>query len=232
MLAHLHDPAADALDSINCEFCDEVRDPGRSRFGSIYGPGLARTVIRQAGFLVQPTLGQLFEGSMLILPEAHVETMAQLSSAETRSCLTIVEMVEKHLTAYGHPILFEHGARSAGGGGCGIYHAHFHLVPVPSLCPAMIEDLMPRIGRPQVVSSLEEALNELRGVEEYLLLRDTSRQIGICEIPASMRGEVPSQFFRRALVAHYGLATPWDWRQYQVEPRLISTLRHFSSHAA
>ena len=228
MQRNRHHPAGGGTSGKSCEFCDELRDPARSRFGSIYGSAVSRIVIRKRGFVAQPTLGQIFEGSMLILPESHVETMAQLTPSQRNACLTLLGEVERNISDSGPVIVFEHGAKSAGGGGCGIYHAHFHLMPVPLECPISMADVRPADASMTVASSLDEALNQLHDTDEYLLFREPSGRVGFFEVRPSMRQIIPSQFFRRALVNHYGLSTPWDWRHYDFELKVISTIQRFS----
>src|SRR5580693_3870002 len=62
----------------NCEFCSELFDSPDTRFGNLYGASVRRTVLDENGFVALPTIGQLFEASMLVLPKIHVERMADL----------------------------------------------------------------------------------------------------------------------------------------------------------
>jgi len=39
--------------------------------------------------------------------------------------------IEILVRKFGKPVIFEHGAKCSTGGGCGIYHAHLHVVPLP-----------------------------------------------------------------------------------------------------
>src|SRR5438094_806896 len=110
-----------------CEFCDELADPRSSRFGWIYaGKVHSRIIFNQDGFVVMPTLGQLFMGSLLILPSEHFETMAQLPASRVKSLVALLTQIERRMQPLGRPVLFEHGAKCSTGSGCGIYHAHMH----------------------------------------------------------------------------------------------------------
>jgi diadenosine tetraphosphate (Ap4A) HIT family hydrolase len=221
------------LPEINCEFCSELANPVDSRFKKLYGSVVSRTVVKDNGFVVMPTIGQLFEASMLVLPEQHIERMADLGKTQIRECIKIVEKVVERLSMFGNPIIFEHGARAVTGGGCGIFHAHFHVVPVPiEQTRPRIEHIMPACAVSTPASSLLDALHRLKHVDEYLLLQDANGQVAFLEVTPTLKPSIPSQFFRQSLVARYELSVPWDWRLYGFEPRLVSTIGHFQSSAS
>lgn len=216
--------------SPECEFCSELINAPGHRFGNLYGPSISRAVLQHNGFVAIPTIGQLFEASMLVLPDEHIERMADLDEDQIRECLTFVEGVVERVSSYGSPIVCEHGARAATGGGCGIFHAHFHVIPTPSKEPSLrIEHLMPMGADPVRASSIGDALDRLKETDEYLLVRDADYRIAFIEVTPEIKPSVPSQFFRQSLVARYGLANPWDWREYGFEERMVSTIDYFRS---
>jgi len=118
-----------------CEFCDEFRNPFNSRFAQIYAPLVKNRVVAQRGNLVaMPTIGQLFPGSLLVMPMTHVETMALLPESALLDLSTFITDLEMVIGQNGPVIAFEHGARCITSGGCGVYHAHLHLVAVANSC--------------------------------------------------------------------------------------------------
>ena len=66
------------LDQSACEFCIELGGRPGARFADIYPQLRSRVVAREGGLVVLPTLGQLFPGSLLLMPERHYETCADL----------------------------------------------------------------------------------------------------------------------------------------------------------
>lgn len=203
-----------------CEFCAELQTDGPARFRSMYN-GLTshRIIARTNRFVAVPTLGQLFEGSVLVLPIAHVETCGALGDSEREEMLELVERMVISAGAMGSPVVFEHGATSANGGGCGIHHAHLHVVPLPTRTPANL--LFPEAT--EACAGLREAWHALRGSTHYLLLgsADGVRFRDLQEHP----GVFPSQFFRRRLAEWFALLQPWDWRTYtRVEPAVLRAL--------
>lgn len=214
----------------DCEFCIELSAPKTSRFGQIYaGKADIRIIDQEEGFIAMPTLGQLFKGSLLILPLQHIETIAQVPSASIDSLFALLKRLEERLQSFGLPVLFEHGAKSNSGGGCGIHHAHFHLVPVPK--PISWVDVLPDIAHR--AKNLIDALTQLQQSDEYILFRDSSGYTAFQEIADEQsRKQFPSQYFRRQLTQHFHRQQTWDWRAYTYqEPWLLETLEWFTNKA-
>ena len=116
----------------SCEFCSEFQDVRSSRFGQLYVPHLSSRVVSwSADLALMPTLGQLFKGSMLVVPYSHFETISRMPIGLQQEILGAVASLELGLNGIGKVIVFEHGATSSTRLGCGIYHAHLHVVPVP-----------------------------------------------------------------------------------------------------
>lgn len=164
-----------------------------------------------------PTIGQIFDGSLLVVPRAHIPTIAALES-ETRSNLLDI-VTEEIANAGDYVVAFEHGAYPHTGGSCGIYHAHMHVVPVPDR--VVLADVLPDACR---ADDLASALLQTSCADEYLVFRDTAGAVGYTK--AIDRRLYPSQYFRRALHAYFRCDRPWDWREYvEPEPSLINIVR-------
>lgn len=203
-----------------CEFCQEFGTGGPARFSEIYrGVAASRVVARTSRFVAIPTLGQLFEGSLLVLPIAHIETCSGLDADARSEMLGLIGDMLVRVATFGHPVYFEHGATEASAGGCGIHHAHLHIVPLPR--EAAPHALFPEAE--QRFERLAAAWIALQGVDHYLLFGDTN-ETRVHDLRTEPN-RFPSQFFRRRLVEHFELNAPWDWRAYDhVEPALVRTL--------
>ena len=210
----------------DCEFCAEFQTDGPARFRFMYrGVAASRIVASTAHFVAVPTLGQLFEGSLLILPTAHVETCAGLENHARSEMLGLLDEILIRCAAFGSPIFFEHGATAANDGGCGLYHAHLHVVPLPAKVGPDL--LFPEASN--VDTDLEVAWAALTETDNYLLIGD-KESVRFRDLQVDP-GRFPSQFFRRRLAEHFELDRPWDWRSYsQVEPALIRTLAQVSTN--
>ncbi|WP_175484734.1 HIT family protein [Palleronia marisminoris] len=178
-----------------------------------------RIIAKTDRFVVIPTLGQIFEGSLLILPTAHVETCAALDDGARAEMLGLVDNMVTRCAVWGSPIVFEHGATSAMGGGCGLHHAHLHVVPLP-------KRTRPELMFPEASATakdLAEAWRALSGSNHYLLIghSDGVRLRNLDIHP----GTFQSQFFRRRIAEHFSLDRPWDWRSYKgIEPAVLKVL--------
>lgn len=191
----------------DCEFCQELQALPGNRFQEIYRDIVdSRIVAQTSHFVAMPTIGQIFPGTTLILPRKHEETCAGLSVALRQELLALTFKVMATVTHFGEPTFFEHGATKCTGGGCGIYHAHLHVVPLP-------ERTHPKALFPQHVGSatnLGSALSALHACDHYLLIGNDEGVVfaDVRELPF-----IPaSQYFRRQLVEQFGVWKSWDWR--------------------
>lgn len=206
-----------------CEYCQEIRSPSESRFGRIYGGMIDnRVLLRTKTFIVMPTLGQIFKGSLLILPVEHIETLAALSSEQAAELEVLLSDVQAYCRTVGHPVFLEHGSTQEAAGSCGIYHAHLHVVPLPT--PVHPQELLPSAGLKY--TNLPSALSKLVGTRHYLLAGDGN---GVHVVDTALLSEAPgSQFFRRRLVSKFDVNRPWDWRSAsEPEDDLLSTVKDF-----
>lgn len=221
--AHIHGAE---IPPIACEFCREFNEHKETRFRNIYFPSLTSRIIRETKDLVAfPTLGQLFPGSLLIAPKAHVERVADTRTDFQREILSLILELKSSVKQFGDVLLFEHGAKSDSQGGCGIYHAHIHLVPLP----AYVSSCELFKVKPFPAESLMDAWQEAKTSEEYLVVEDCHGNVSYA-IADMSSGGFGSQYARRRLTEHFQLDTPWDWRAYKwVEPKLLQTLKSFQA---
>jgi diadenosine tetraphosphate (Ap4A) HIT family hydrolase len=207
-----------------CEFCDELRHAESSRFRGLYPDVRSRVVLEGPQLVAMPTLGQLFKGSMLVLPREHVEAAARMSESQLCELETCVGELERQLADLGNCVVFEHGAICASGAGCGIYHAHVHVVPLPgeASCQAVLG------GEIQFADGFACALRGLRSASSYLIFRDTGGLTAYRDLSLADLSSFPSQYLRRRLGDHFHIERSWDWRRYdRPEPYLVEALRHF-----
>ena len=208
------------LESRVCDFCAELSGRRETIFARLYSGILeSRIVLRSSGFAALPTIGQIFTGSLLVLPEEHVETLALLPKNRRTELVNFVTRLCMTLGKDGHIALFEHGARAQTGGSCGIYHAHLHIVPLPR--SASLDEVLPA-GFVQVVN-LESALDALHQSAQYLLFA-MAEDCGFVDL-TNGNNNYPSQFFRRRLGELMMPEVSWDWRSVQaVEPAVMQTV--------
>ncbi|HTU33069.1 MAG TPA: hypothetical protein VMF66_04635 [Candidatus Acidoferrum sp.] len=125
---------------------------------------------------------------------------------------------------YGRFIVFEHGTRFEGVGGCGIYHAHLHVVPIGAI-PDPVTILKSKFPF-QEFDSLEELGPRSRDLPTYLFYRDLEGRLYLFDT-----GPLPSQYMRKIL-ADALHEENWDWRTARREDRLLATTERLSPHFA
>jgi diadenosine tetraphosphate (Ap4A) HIT family hydrolase len=166
-----------------------------------------------------PSLGQITEGHLLVAPVRHYLSLADIPSAhrgELEALLTKARDILR--AAYGSCISFEHGVRS-GSGGCGISHAHMHLVPIAKA--EVFFDRLRSAHRFAQVSGVTAVDAHLDG-SPYLFVENVD---GFRY--AAAVGPIPSQYLRKSLAAVLENAS-WDWRDTGIERSLIATTRRLS----
>ena len=200
---------------LNCDFCIEIEDFTSSKFSEIYG-NTKRTIFSDDNFHIIPTIGQLFFGSLLILPKEHYFSFAEIPLGQMENLDLIINYFESKLSRFGKIILFEHGTTPEIGGGCGIYHAHIHMVPIPYAIPPEF-----LLGEEFItLPILEDALSIGKLKKEYLLYRDSNKNFHVA-IPFS---RLQSQHFRKKLHEYFNLDIPWDWKDFKFENKMIETI--------
>lgn len=205
---------------LECEFCAELSG-SPSRFSEVYGPHTNREVARFGNLSALPTIGQLFKGSLLLVPRSHVESFAQVIDDFEEDLMIALTQLTAKLRVFGNVICFEHGATRHAQAGCGIYHAHFHLVPVPQPASVSLFTSHYDFFAPDLISGLRQLKDSLN----YFIVRDSDGTVA-CLDESSRQSILTSQFARRALAQHYKLGNCWDWRQYtRPEKWLLETVQ-------
>jgi diadenosine tetraphosphate (Ap4A) HIT family hydrolase len=207
----------------SCDFCDEFAGGISNAFYARYQDSLQNRVLLASGsFRVFPSLGQLVEGYLLLAPLQHYAALDEMPRPLVDELADVCQRVRAILSQnYGPCVSFEHGARGPAYGGCGIYHAHMHVVPVDGI-PDPVEALKERFPHRNLrtLSSIKEVPNR---DSPYLLYEDFNSNRYRFSV-----GNLQSQYMRRVLAEAMG-TNDWDWRAAGREERLLATLNRLSS---
>lgn len=205
-----------------CTMCDTLAAPTSE---------CDRPVLDSGNFVVLPSLGSLVEGWLLILPKTHAISMGGLSSPLANEMLDLKDYLWSVLeSTYGCAVAFEHGpAAPRRAVGCGVDHAHLHLVPVSfnvvrAAAPHLPEDtLWSRANWNSCRTAYETAVDYL-----YVEQRRGDGQIAVGP-------GFPGQVLRRAIAGAIGRAAEYDWRkhpQLDTITKTLRTLRRLRSHTS
>lgn len=208
--------------AFRCDFCNELSGSSHNAFGRIYKQDpRSRVLFRSNQFAVVPSLGQIVEGYLLVMPIQHFRTLGDLSGPCVEELTMTLERVgEVVKNNYGSYVLFEHGVRSEGVGGCGIYHAHLHATPLAEVSDPV--DALCATFPYTEFENLREITNLSAGLPSYLFYQDAEARLYLFDT-----GPLPSQYMRKVLAD--GLCqADWNWRQAGREERLLATIERLS----
>ena len=182
----------------------------------------SRDVLTTTDFRVFPSIGQLVEGYLLITPKAHYAALDEMPAQLFDEFSAVHKSVRTAMSAeYGPSICFEHGARAPINGGCGIYHAHLHILPFGEVGDPTqeLKNRFPyeQIGHFRDIAQLTEKSSP------YLFYEDAELNKYVFLVD-----NLPSQYMRRRIAETLG-GIGWDWRNEGREDRLLQTLNRLSS---
>jgi len=207
-----------------CDFCCELSGEKGSAFSRIYGGDPEnRVLLRSEQFVVMPSLGQIVEGYLLLLPSRHFKALGDLPTSSVNELSRISRQTGEILAEeYGPYVLFEHGTRSESAGGCGIYHAHLHAAPLGTISDPVraLKATFPY----EEFAELREIKDRTTGLSSYLFYRDLDGGLYIFDT-----GPLPSQYIRKLLADAIGEQV-WDWRAAGREERLLATIHRLLGH--
>jgi len=169
----------------NCPFCEN----------NIKKEETDRILYESKNFIVFPSLGQIVEGYLLIVPKKHYISMGDVPAKLYPELKLVYNKVrEVLLKNYENPIFFEHGPISqTKRGGCCIDHAHFHAVPIKV-------DLLIELSnnfKCKKIKSFLDIKKQFLTKTSYFYYESNLKEKYLFEIPDI----TPSQYIRQ-LIAH------------------------------
>lgn len=210
----------------DCCLCQEICSRAFPRqYQAVYSV-TSRFCVEAGGFVALPTLSPLVAGHVLVLPRRHVPNLAVLSEPLRNDLLACVESVSTRLAERFGPELyfFEHGVTVAGQG-CGIDHAHLHVLPLRAGTTAAVDARVEGDFPTRHEGSLVDVLSFVsqRGASSYLLHGQSLEKVKV-----AVSGAIQSQYMRR-LVARMLNLPDWDWKKLSAQTEFHSTLGAFGA---
>jgi diadenosine tetraphosphate (Ap4A) HIT family hydrolase len=176
----------------DCNFCN-VKPGDKSQ---IY----ERTIIETPNFRVFPTLGQIAEGYLLIVPKEHYACVGAMPEPVLDEMIELKDEVDRRLTeAYQKPIFFEHGVI-----GQTVLHAHMHAVPCkPDNYMMRFFDY--NLGNYEPIESIKELRNVWQKHGVYIFFEADSNKSVFCS-------NIPPMGARIALARALDVPERANWR--------------------
>ncbi len=196
------DVARGQIAAHGCGFCAHLRDA--SDQGDDW-----RVLFEDDVFVAVPSLGALIPGWLLVVPRDHAVNLSALGpDGVERMWAFVASFRERWENEFGAVVAFEHGpARAGRPAGCGVDHAHLHLVPCGEIDLAdAARRMLPMVWSD--VGDLSELASATDECSDYLYMKTASEQLA-CTAPL-----VPSQALRKVIATEIGVPAAFNWREF------------------
>ena len=176
-------------------------------------------------FDVLPSLGALVEGWLLIIPRDHYLSSGAIPGSLTSELSQVKSIVAELVSStFGPATVFEHGpSGSQHLTGCGIDHAHLHVVPLEFDLRIASEPLLPS-GVSFKPGGVDACRAAVEAALDYLYLELPGRN-GLIATST----DFGSQLFRHAIARQLGIADEYKWRDYPQMPKVARTIERLTS---
>ncbi len=163
--------ASDAIRHDTCCFCSEMaRGQLPENFASASGLH-NRGIAESRHFMAIPSISPIAPGHVLIIPKSHLTSLAQTPPSHRDEFVSFVEMLGERIKCqWGPTAFFEHGVGECRTGGCGVDHAHLHILPMDQ---GDFSNVLGRILDDHALSpsrNLLDTLSELSSSRSYLVI--------------------------------------------------------------
>ncbi len=183
-------------------------------------------LLETSNFIVLPSLGALIEGWLLIVPKKHFICVGELPDPLTTEMHQIKGFLFSVLRElYGEVCAFEHGpSRPNLSVGCGVDHAHLHILPLPfdlltEVIPFLPEDVIWSKAGP------EQCRTAFSRGEDYLYLEQPAG-VGYIATDKCFK----SQLFRRAIAKAVGVPEDFNWREHPGFSNIMATIKKLRAY--
>jgi len=182
-----------------------------------------RPLFESTHFIALPSLGSLVEGWLLLMPRQHFISVGALTPNLHEELATFkLDVCARLNSVYGDVCAFEHGPCAPGRQvGCGVDHAHVHLVPLGFDLVDAARDHLPRVEwQPAPWSACTPVVAHQL---DYLFVE---QPIGVGRI--AVAPQFGSQILRRVIASRIGRPDEFNWRTHHQASsidRTINSLR-------
>jgi diadenosine tetraphosphate (Ap4A) HIT family hydrolase len=192
-------------------------------------PPWDQVLFESDNFVVVPTVGAIVEGWVLIVPREPYLCMGAINAELREELQQVVALFAAAIRdCYGEVAAFEHGPSCVGTRvGCGVDHAHLHLLPAPRNLIADVDNVASANLSWHLADGLAATADYFRAGIPYLFVE---QPIG-CSMIADAR-QAPSQLFRRVVAYQVGSPEKFDWRGDAMESNVVSTSETLSQWLA
>jgi diadenosine tetraphosphate (Ap4A) HIT family hydrolase len=166
-----------------------------------------RILCRSDNFITIPSVSPLSVDHLLIFPEYHISSLAQLPHNLLPEFIDFVNSINQILSnKHTSIIMFEHGVGKGQQGGCGIDHAHLHILPCSSdLYNNTIIELTNSYNKP-LFTNLKDLI-KISNISNYIIIGNSINNMNIYNSTY-----FESQTVRKILCKFLNIED-WDWKK-------------------
>lgn len=209
----------------NCTLCSELTGKQKNNLCYlIFRKKINRIIKETNNFVIIPTIGQITEGYLLIVPKEHYTCIGALPLKLFQELKELKEIcIDALYKIYQKScIFFEHGAVGKTfekRAGCCTDHAHLHVIPVEL---DLLEDIRKNYKELKI-NSIEELSKNYQKKIPYLFYEDNNKDMYVFDAPS-----VVPQYFRMLLAKKLKVEEKWDWRTYYGKEEMSRTIKRLT----
>lgn len=168
----------------------------------------SRLLYQTKHFVAFPSVSPLCVGHTLVFPKYHITSLAQIKLNDPGELITIISYIRERIRKiFGSTLLFEHGVGEGREGGCGITHAHLHVLPINETALHIVKSTIRDDFDLSSPKDLRSNLRDLNRQDSYLLLGDD-----LTRMQCNAKEKIPSQYMRKVCSKAMGIPS-WNWRE-------------------
>lgn len=208
--------------AVSCCFCAEITNKVMpDEFRTLSGVDI-RIVAATENFIALPSISPLVAGHILVLPRLHVTGLLQVPSM-LDELVTLVSSLRSHLEQeFGPTVIFEHGVGRGHNGGCGVDHAHLHILPLAAQATAEAAARVAAAFGQATSGSFAQLAVNYDAESSYILFGSS-----VMSLDLRLTDNIPSQFIRKVIAGAIG-KRQWNWREYFGWDEFVATWTAFN----
>jgi ATP adenylyltransferase len=200
---------------LTCKFCQKFG-------GAISGDQVSDHVLFESpNFIVVPTLGSIIPGWLLVVPRSHFLSVGSFDMPLFQEFMRLQDIAAEALRdCFGPVSFFEHGAvRERESVGCGVDHAHLHIVATEFDMPAVVKRSAETQLQWRPASGIQATRPFVSEQMAYVFVQQSSggAWIGSASV-------IESQIMRKVIAVQAGQPDRWDWKTHPFEHNVRETV--------
>jgi len=184
-----------------------------------------KVLFESRNFVVTPTAGSIVPGWLLLIPKTHHLCFGELNESLWHEMLELRTLAADALyQVAGNVAFFEHGpSQPATTVGCGVDHAHLHLVSTDINLLAGARKISKSPINWERCSGIHVVQDYWNKKNPYLYVEQAG------EAWIGTHSQIESQLFRKVIANGVGLTDCFDWKTHSFEENISKSIKAIDS---